>query len=289
MNTIYIYGLYSTEDGVVRYVGKTTNPKNRLPEHRREAKENNDRPKNIWMRDVWERGFDVKLKILEETDIYHWADSESAWISKLMTTNNLTNVQKGGPGGIGAKPKEYLSYEDAKIYQKEHLDATSQNDYYKKYDQNKEKYLKDGLPKYVSEVYQYRGAWINWGDFLQTGKVSDNDKHTNYLPYNEARKQLSIMGIKTTKDYILLTKTDDRFPQYRHCHRTYKPYWKSWKVFLGQKPKCLDKEVHLRYLRTFFPDVHTMGRYRKLWDEKRINNRMMCHPERAFPNFFKEL
>lgn len=65
--TSYVYCLYSTEDGVPRYIGQTSDKVSyRFKLHVTEALEKEPGPVYDWMRDVWRGDFDVAVYTLQE-------------------------------------------------------------------------------------------------------------------------------------------------------------------------------------------------------------------------------
>lgn len=54
------------------------------------------------------------------------------------------------------------------------------------------------IPKYPDIVYKKKG-WINWGDFLGTGKFSDNKRE--YLEFNLAKEYINKLGLKNSLEW----------------------------------------------------------------------------------------
>jgi hypothetical protein len=67
MTMSFIYCLYSTQDGVPRYIGKTEGePERRLNQHLARALEEDDRSSLYnWIRDVLRAGFLVEIHVLQ--------------------------------------------------------------------------------------------------------------------------------------------------------------------------------------------------------------------------------
>lgn len=67
---MFIYGLFSTEDNVIRYVGQTRKAlKERLREHVNGAlKRNGKTYKDNWIRKCYKEGFEVNIKEIEKVD-----------------------------------------------------------------------------------------------------------------------------------------------------------------------------------------------------------------------------
>jgi hypothetical protein len=92
VRTTFIYGLYSTNDSVIRYVGKSNNPKDRLRMHIYESKYTKTKThKCDWIRHEILLNNDIEYKILEECDMSVWSDREIYWMTQF---NDLTNTSK---------------------------------------------------------------------------------------------------------------------------------------------------------------------------------------------------
>ena len=92
----YIYCLYSTEDGVPRYVGKVDDKVSyRFKEHVTAALEQEPGALYDWMRDVWRSEFDVAVFTLQEGIIpKDHAMFEHYWIGQFA---GLLNVAGKNP------------------------------------------------------------------------------------------------------------------------------------------------------------------------------------------------
>ena len=104
--TCSVYGLYSTEDGVVRYIGQTTqSPKRRLIQHMAEAQRGDTRA-HRWMRKVVRNGHDVGVRVIESG--CQWDEAERKWIAEFRKTypSLMTNVSDGGGCGSPGKRSE---------------------------------------------------------------------------------------------------------------------------------------------------------------------------------------
>jgi len=179
---IFIYGLFNDENETIRYVGKTNKINKRLKEHIKYSylkKTHKDR----WIHKSLTEGKEIKIKILEITTEEDWKEKEVYWINYYNENSpenkKLTNIAVGGFGGCGSKYE--LSYEEVKKWVKENLEISSGTKWEKYCKKNN---LPDFIPVSPREVYLNRG-WISWGDFLGTGRISDN--FVNYITYDEAK------------------------------------------------------------------------------------------------------
>ncbi len=93
----YVYCLYSTADGVPRYVGRAADKVSyRFKQHVTAALEKEPGSLYDWMRDVWRGDFDVLVHTLQEGVIpKDEAMFEQYWIDQFST---LLNVAGNRPG-----------------------------------------------------------------------------------------------------------------------------------------------------------------------------------------------
>ena len=93
----YVYCLYSTEDGIPRYVGRANDKVSyRFKEHVTAALEKEPGALYDWIRDVWREDFDVAVFTLQEGIIpKDHAMFEQYWIDQFA---DLLNVAGNRPG-----------------------------------------------------------------------------------------------------------------------------------------------------------------------------------------------
>lgn len=78
----------------------------------------------------------------------------------------------------------------------------------------------------------YREEWINAGDFIGTGNVSNRERE--YRTFEEARKFISTIGLKTKTEYTKWAKTDKRPKDIPASPRNvYLSEWQGWGHFLN--------------------------------------------------------
>jgi hypothetical protein len=104
-----VYGLSSTEDGVIRYIGQTTKSslKKRLFEHLAAAKRESDSSRCYrWIRKVLRQGHRIEINLLE--DDCPWGTAEQRWIAQYRREHPgvLTNISEGGDGFTGKRTEE---------------------------------------------------------------------------------------------------------------------------------------------------------------------------------------
>jgi hypothetical protein len=96
-----VYGLTSTEDGQIRYIGQTIKPLNkRLRSHIDGAKRGGTWPVAKWIRKVIRQVFTVQIVPLVETAI--WNDTEIETIAVYLAQGaKLLNATNGGQNPVG--------------------------------------------------------------------------------------------------------------------------------------------------------------------------------------------
>jgi predicted GIY-YIG superfamily endonuclease len=94
---IYIYSLTDPNTNVVRYIGKSVNPKRRFNEHINNCHKSSNNNKDNWIKKLLFNNQFPILNIIEETTIDKWSDREKYWITMYT---NLTNSTSGGEYGI---------------------------------------------------------------------------------------------------------------------------------------------------------------------------------------------
>jgi hypothetical protein len=95
----YIYGLYSTRDGKIRYIGETNHPKRRLGQHIKGlyGEKIDNRQIYNWAGEECFKGFEIDLIVIEECDYRERRLREQFYIAKY---NNLLNDRHGESIGI---------------------------------------------------------------------------------------------------------------------------------------------------------------------------------------------
>lgn len=105
MNT-YIYALIDPRDEKIKYVGKSNNPKKRLPGHYHAYKPT---IKYYWLHKLRRLGLKPELIILDEIDINDWQFWETYWYWQVKSWGyELKNSDLPGKGGF------FLSVEQRK-------------------------------------------------------------------------------------------------------------------------------------------------------------------------------
>lgn len=121
MSKVYIYGLVDPRTNQIRYIGKTTNRKNRLESHIKNR--NSNKEKCDWIDMLLDVGLKPKMKTLEVCNNENWADREKWWIANGYEKGwDLLNKTEGGePGWVGCTNffdfmQSHLSKENWEIF-----------------------------------------------------------------------------------------------------------------------------------------------------------------------------
>lgn len=99
---VFIYGLADPESTLVRYVGKSRDPRKRLLVHISDAKCGDKFALHNWIRQLIEKGLAPSLIILEESSQSDWNDAEQKWIKYYRNKNGkkfMLNMTDGGDCG----------------------------------------------------------------------------------------------------------------------------------------------------------------------------------------------
>ena len=285
MNTTYIYGLYSSNNKEIRYIGKSNNPKDRLRKHIYECFKNNNENKThkcCWIRNSINKGKKVDFIILDECDFELWPEYECKYMALY---DNLTNTSKGG---IGGSPITYnMTYNELLKWKNENL--PSYIDTHNKW----KSYIKvnnvKGIPLNPNKVYSNRG-WSSWSSFLNTNNKSPNHYIENNLSFDEFKKWIKSSGINSRKDFINLTKSPD-FPNNmpKKPNLFYKD--KGWTKWYDLVDGCIytkgvywDFNKCQKYLKDNYGSI-TVEEFRNLTKNRILPSEIPKKPERVFDNF----
>jgi superfamily II DNA or RNA helicase len=129
---------------------------------------------------------------------------------------------------LGIDKKIYLNFNDAKKYLKR-FNFNSYQDFKRLYKKNK---ITKNIPINLEHKYRIDKSWKGLTDFLSLERRSG--KFTNYISFNEAKKIVSKLKIKSLEDWRnlpLKIKKNNNLPSIPERH--YKKKWKGWGDFLG--------------------------------------------------------
>jgi hypothetical protein len=96
--TVYIYTLVDPITGLIRYVGKSTNPDVRFRRHLKDAGDGKRDHKSNWILSLLKRGYKPIVNTIEAC-ASNWKEREIYWIAMLRSEGfDLTNSKSGGDG-----------------------------------------------------------------------------------------------------------------------------------------------------------------------------------------------
>lgn len=205
----FIYGLYSTEDNLIRYVGKTNSLNGRLASHKYDAlKRGSKNHKCNWIRSVYKNEYEIGIELIEECNDSNVDEREIYWIKTLKETNNLTNELEGGQsGGVGGKMKEYKTFDEMKEWMKINYPNIKSYKEYKTIP--KEIKEKNHLPLAPQRVYSKRGEWKGMNELFQTGR---KNRYKNNVTLNDIQTFIKEHNIKSTLEYIEIARGYTEMP-----------------------------------------------------------------------------
>jgi hypothetical protein len=90
---ISIYALVDPRDNTVRYVGKTSSPRDRLAQH---IEWESKGRKGKWVAELKAAGAVPRMEILERVPVGEWEEAERKWIAFYSARGSVLNVEIGG-------------------------------------------------------------------------------------------------------------------------------------------------------------------------------------------------
>jgi len=123
--------------------------------------------------------------------------------------------------------KNFLTYDEAKKFAKKNnlksarfwfeLDASGN--------------MPDNLPSRPDNTYKNKG-WTTWGDFLGTGRISDNLK--KFRTFSDSRNFVRLLGLKSVAQWQKYASSGKRPKDIPGSPpEVYKTRWTTWGDFLG--------------------------------------------------------
>jgi hypothetical protein len=87
------------------------------------------------------------------------------------------------------------------------------------------------IPSNPDSAYKNKG-WIDWGDWFGTGRIADQFR--KYRSFDETKKFVLEMEIKTQKEWIVYVKSGNKpYDIPSNVQKSYKKEWIDWGDFLG--------------------------------------------------------
>ena len=179
--------------------------------------------------------------------------------------------------------KNYLSYDDAKQFIKGNYNITKLNDWRILVKQNK---ISECIP---NRPYRYyKKEWISWNDFFSI-KLSKY-YYKNFISYEEAKKIVNNMNIKTSIEFKKLIKTNNIYnlPTRPELHYKLTEDWVSWSTFLNTN-NIVDKIKISNYLlyddaKQIIKNLNIAGikEWKELIKENKIPNFIPHYPQNYY-------
>ena len=131
-----------------------------------------------------------------------------------------------GTGSMAYNNKEFMSFEEAKIFiQSEGIQTSTEFKEWKRSGKRP-----DNFPSAPEQTY--KEEWTGWVDFLGTGNISNRDKE--FMSFEEAQAFIWSEGIQTRTEFEAWKRSGKRpedFPA--NPQQIYEDKWTSWSDFLG--------------------------------------------------------
>jgi hypothetical protein len=105
-----IYGLYSAQDGNVRYVGQTGGTRARRFERHKSQMWFDSPSLSKWVHTEWRHGYPVECALLQWCDYDERHDVETEWIRNFPKLLNKRKVGQSYRGGRPPVPREIKDY-----------------------------------------------------------------------------------------------------------------------------------------------------------------------------------
>lgn len=279
---VYIYILSDSFRSNIRYVGKTNSLKRRLSDHKKEINYKNKKSsKHKWFREVYSKGGDIFINVLEEVRESNWIKKEIYWISEIGKKYKLTNTSKGGCGSDGSpiKHKEKFEIVRDKV---QSLNIRTRKDYYKFVKLNKN--LK--LPTSPNRAYKNRG-WTNFPDFLR-----GNKKLIYYYDFRTSKHFVRKVKIKCVKQWENFCKSGKKPRELPSApNKFYKKEWISWSEFFGKKEMSFKKRniKSFKKLKNIVKklNIKTRKEWREYCSSGKKPNTIPSHPELCYKKEWK--
>ena len=193
-DTTYIYGLKDPRDEKIRYIGKTSHPKERLGHHI-QVKYNNH--KSNWIQSLLQIGLTPSMEIIDEVPISEWEFWEKHYMKLFKSFGaDLVNSTEGGRGGKDNHNPSELTRERMRIAQlgKKHTEESK-----KKMSENRKGIIvSDETRKKLSEVG--KGRKMSAESIAKTASANRGRKNTQEVKDRISQK---LKGRKIPQDVLI--------------------------------------------------------------------------------------
>ena len=211
-----------------------------------------------------------------------WSLYEDYFINQYT---NLTNTSKGGYGG---SPLTYdITFDELCKWRLDNV-PNSVNTHKKWKLYIKQNSIKK-IPINPNKVYKNRG-WVSWSSFLNTENHSPKYYRDNNISFDEFKKWIIDMDIKTSDQFKELSRTSE-FPKNipKSPHLFYKDSgWTYWCDIVSGgkylKGVYWDYEKCKKYIKDNFGSIN-VSEFRDLTKKRILPPEIPKKPERVFDNF----
>ncbi len=226
-----------------------------------------------------------KLEITLVTKFYEWSSKGKRPIFIPSRPDNFYKEWVDWDDFFGMKKKIILSFEDARKFARS-LKLTYRSDWFELHDKGK---LPNDLTKYANERYSDQG-WSGWSDFLgSTAALSGLQKNKQMRSYEECKKFVRFLGIKTENQWREWNKNNKRPNDIPYTfHKSYPDEWITMGDFLGtgfiaDKNKVWksfdDARIIVQKL-----GLKNMSEYKKAWNSGKIPKNIPANPRVPYKN-----
>jgi superfamily II DNA or RNA helicase len=211
-----------------------------------------------------ELGIPLDLNLFNQSILHSHGDKFStvAWTTLGEVHKEFFNI------GNYTKLENVVSYEIAKAICKKHKIKSSTD-----YEAFLEKNKKYNLPKWPSITY--KNEWKGYGDYLGTGRISDNEKFKYRLSFDEAKKVLKPFNLKNWNEYKIFRNSteENKLKLPANPGQIYKnDGWISIGDFLGNGKIANQNKIFLplqkakKFLKGKNFEIHSWKKYTKSKD-----------------------
>lgn len=156
-----------------------------------------------------------------------------------------------GTGFVAHKNRKYRSFYDARIFVRS-LGLQNKGDWFQ-WAQSSQR--PEDIPQ--SPAHIYADEWINWGDWLGTARVANQNKI--FRPFEEARTFVRSLGLKNQKDWREWVKTSEKPDDIpANPSAIYQDEWLGWGDWLGIV-SVWNKFAILAFVKSLLPLLHQMS------------------------------
>jgi hypothetical protein len=143
------------------------------------------------------------------------------------------------------------------------------------------------IPRYPNEPY--KKEWKGWGDFLGTGNLSPSDKRKQMRSYEECKKFVRSLGIKTENQWRDWCTNNQRPVDIPYSfERSYPDEWNTMGEFLGTGFVADKNKVWMSFekARTIVQKLglKNMDEYKKEWNLGKISKHIPANPNKVYQN-----